>query len=427
MNNDAEDARSLSRYLVAEYLNKNDGINFLNKKGSESGQPRSLRRLEAFLEIETKKGEFYLQIHAYSHLRIRCMFTHLSTSRTKEKEPKKPLLERIIQCYLQKSREKIPSNSSFSKTEEMINGAERKSLLHRPKTSIQKSPNIRSNSIDKQSSSQVSESHQKRSSIWNKKVNNSLSRPSTASPPMKNRRLTRPKTVSPNFHRRRIKVRPPRSDGKHKSKESWIPEEIRQKMFKRELAVAMVNFEAKETCNSSMKHIAQRDSDSLERSLSKEKFGIEHRKPCGLCCVKFLPVNLVLAVPLKAVLDIRDSWGDKFDPEGSRRVRVNPNLRKAPACYNSTRVCAFCAQLFDQQQEAYRPSWEAKEAEKERIKDLEEAARRKVENDPLSQIEKERDAELNRALSRQKIKETIDHTRIKTPTRRTSDQSQSHF
>lgn len=63
MNNDAEDARSLSRYLVAEYLNKNDGINFLNKKGSESGQPRSLRRLEAFLEIETKKGEFYLQIH----------------------------------------------------------------------------------------------------------------------------------------------------------------------------------------------------------------------------------------------------------------------------------------------------------------------------------------------------------------------------
>ena len=176
-----------------------------------------------------------------------------------------------------------------------------------------------------------------------------------------------------------------------------------------------------------MKHIAQRTSDSLERSLSKEKFGIEQRKPCGLCCVKFLPVNLVLAVPLKAVLDIRDSWGDKFDPEGSRRVRVNPNLRKAPACYNSTRVCAFCAQLFDQQQEAYRPSWEAKEAEKERLKDLEEAARRKVENDPLSQIEKERDAELNRALSRQKIKEPMDHTRIKTPTRRTSVQSQSHI
>lgn len=69
---------------------------------------------------------------------------------------------------------------------------------------------------------------------------------------------------------------------------------------------------------------------------------------------------------------------------------VNPNLRKAPACYNQTRVCAFCSQLFDQQQDSYRPSWEAKEAEKERIRKEEENARRKVINDPLSQMEKER-------------------------------------
>ena len=241
---------------------------------------------------------------------------------------------------------------------------------------------------------QMEDKFYQKSTPCKKRLDSLLSRPSTISSPP-TRRLTRPKTASPNFHRHRIKVRPSHSDGKQRSRESWIPEEIRQKMMKRDLTVAMVNFEAKETCISSIKHISQRNSDSLERSLSKEKFGIEQRKPCGLCCVKFLPVNLVLAVPLKAVLDIRDSWGDKFDIEGSRRVRVNPNLRKAPACYNSTRVCAFCAQLFDRQQETYRPSFEAKEAEKERLKNLEEVAKRKVESDPLSQIEKERNAEVN--------------------------------
>lgn len=209
-----------------------------------------------------------------------------------------------------------------------------------------------------------------------------------------NRRMTRPKSASPHLQRYRFKVRSPHSDGKPRSKESWIPEEVRQKMLKRDLAIVMVNFEAKETCNTTIKHTSQRNRDSLQRSLSKEKFGIEHRKPCGLCCVKFLSVNLVLAVPLKAILDIRDSWGDKFDPEGILRVRVNPNLRKAPACYNSTRVCGFCAQLFDRQQEIYRPSWKAKEAERQRILKQQEEDKRKVENDPLSQIEKERQAEV---------------------------------
>jgi hypothetical protein len=342
------------------------------------------------------------------------------------KESKTSVLEKIIKSYLEKSSLTVVMNSR-PKT-----GIIRKEpySTKKAKTFLTKNPKTLSNGAERKIMP-----NELLQSPWKNKRNISLLRPATASPPSINRRMNRPKTASPKFHRHRIKVRPPHSDGKHKSKESWIPEEIRQKMLKRELAVAMVNFEAKETCNSSMKHITRRNSDSLERCLSKEKFGIEQRKSCGLCCVKFLPVNLVLAVPLKAVLDIRDSWGDKYDPEGSRRVRVNPNLRKAPACYNSTRVCAFCAQLFDQQQDTYRPSWEAKEAEKERIKDLEEEAQRKVENDPLSQIEKERDAEVNeltQALTRQKTKRdheaSLDHpsrNKAKTPTRRLSVQSQS--
>lgn len=222
----------------------------------------------------------------------------------------------------------------------------------------------------------------------------------TSPPTWRNRCQTAPSNAkrSHNFRRHLKSLQSPllKEDGKPKSRENWIPEEIRQKMVKRDLAVAMENYESKETClQSSLKDQKHRNVDSLSRSLCKEKFGIEHRKECGLCCARFLPVNLILAVPLKAVLDIRDSWGDKFDPEGSHRVRVNPNLRKAPACYNSTRVCAFCAQLFDQQQETYRPSWEAKEAERERQREMEEAAHWKVVNDPLSQIEKEREEEVS--------------------------------
>jgi len=106
-----------------------------------------------------------------------------------------------------------------------------------------------------------------------------------------------------------------------------------------------------------------------------------------------------MAVPLKAILDIRDSWGDAFDPEGVREIKVNPNLRRAPACYNERKVCAFCAQLFDQQQDTYRPSWEAKEAERVRLKEIEEEKERKVLDDPLTQMTKEEEMEIQMLMS----------------------------
>jgi hypothetical protein len=133
-------------------------------------------------------------------------------------------------------------------------------------------------------------------------------------------------------------------------------------------------------------------SSPFERSLTKEKFGLATRKPCGLCCRLFLPINLVMAVPLKAVYDMRETWGDKFDPDGqtSRNVNVNPNLKRAPACYDRTRVCAFCSQLFDDQQEIYRPSFEAKEAERERSNEVERERNHEVMSDPLKQVDEER-------------------------------------
>jgi len=201
-------------------------------------------------------------------------------------------------------------------------------------------------------------------------------------------------------------------NGKLKSKESWIPEATRQRMMKRELAVVKENLELKEKCQNTRSALKTRDArgvqqnrsnhiNSLERSLSKEKYGIERRKSCGLCCSTFLPINLVMTVPLKAVFDIRDSWADKYDSNGISNIRMNPNLRRPPACYNQTRVCVFCAQLFNHQQEKYRPSCEAKKAEMQKVKEWEEEVRQKTINDPLSQVEKERQeevSELARAL-----------------------------
>jgi len=171
-------------------------------------------------------------------------------------------------------------------------------------------------------------------------------------------------------------------------------------MLKREFSVAKMNYETREKCQSSnLRELQRCKSDALEKSRSKEKYGIEIKRNCGLCDRPHLSENLVLAVTLKACLDIRDSWGCKYDPEGSSRVRVNPNLRKAPACYNETRVCVFCAQLFDNQQEKYRPSWQAKVAEKKRITDAEKALIDKTMCDPLAQIDKERKREMSSLIS----------------------------
>lgn len=190
------------------------------------------------------------------------------------------------------------------------------------------------------------------------------------------------------------------------SSENWIPHHIRSRMLQRDLAVAKQNLIEMDIYRNSTLRSAGVGSSStsssnvdpnhnnkvteLERSLSKEKYGIEQRRKCGLCELHFLPINLVMAIPLKAVFDIRASWGNKYDPDGLKKIRVNPNLRKAPACYNETRVCAFCAQLFDKQQEKYRPSWEAKEEEQRRLRDIEEKRRQKILSDPLAQLQKER-------------------------------------
>ena len=101
------------------------------------------------------------------------------------------------------------------------------------------------------------------------------------------------------------------------------------------MVVAKQNFDSTVVRQEASSREANRHKlNPLETCKSHEKFGLEKRMSCGLCLCTYLPVNLVLAVPLKAVLDIRDSWGKKFDPAGSIQVRVS-------AKYSSDRLLVF--------------------------------------------------------------------------------------
>jgi hypothetical protein len=135
--------------------------------------------------------------------------------------------------------------------------------------------------------------------------------------------------------------------------------------------------------------------------LSKMKCGLklERERECGLCNTIYKPINLILAVPRKAVLDIRESWGEKYDPVGSEKLKADVStirLLKLPstgAIYDEVRVCAFCSQLFEKQQENYRPSWEAREADRI-LKEANERERlEKARWDPLKTVEVEREKE----------------------------------
>jgi len=188
---------------------------------------------------------------------------------------------------------------------------------------------------------------------------------------------------------------------KDKSQESWIPENIRQGMVRRDLTVARENINTTLVREEAAATERSRHRlNALEKSHANVKYGIERRARCGLCCMEFLPINLVLSVPLKAVLDMRESWGTKFDPNPNKKLcRMNKNMQSGPMVYSSVRVCTFCAQLFTKQQEVYRPSYALKEAEKKRKEEELALSLSRAYWDPLKKTEeenKEKDEKLRR-------------------------------
>ncbi|KAJ1449371.1 hypothetical protein M885DRAFT_590465 [Pelagophyceae sp. CCMP2097] len=147
------------------------------------------------------------------------------------------------------------------------------------------------------------------------------------------------------------------------SREHWIPMDLRERMLERSLSATKANVELLEARNKFVhtEH-SHHTLSELEQSLAEERFGLRHRKRCGLCDLEYSKINLVLAVPLKAIVDLRERWTSEMEPD-AMHVAAARRQRKTAAAYDEIFVCALCAQFFRLgQQEIYRPSYEKKPA-----------------------------------------------------------------
>eukprot|EP00903_Cladosiphon_okamuranus_P009424 g8987.t1 len=145
------------------------------------------------------------------------------------------------------------------------------------------------------------------------------------------------------------------------SHESWIPDDLRMKMMRRSMAVIKENVYESVAQDFLVRKEKKRSSRSeLEMIKTQEKFGTKHQRPCALCEQSFSEVNLVLAVPFKAIVDLRIAWQKTLpQAKGSTTCKTNTNrtMLVPPQCYNEVKVCAFCSQLFHDPL-GYRPTWE---------------------------------------------------------------------
>jgi hypothetical protein len=155
------------------------------------------------------------------------------------------------------------------------------------------------------------------------------------------------------------------------SQESWIPMETRMRMMRDEIAVSRNREEGREReerrlmksvvkapvdprVDEELKHVFRElpweaETTTLQLEKDKEKLSQKKRQACALCKLDFLAVNLPMTVSYKAIMDMRQSWGNVED--------YNTVLARPPRCYDRVRVCIFCAQFFDGPggQEVYRP------------------------------------------------------------------------
>ncbi|CAM9262203.1 unnamed protein product [Hapterophycus canaliculatus] len=169
----------------------------------------------------------------------------------------------------------------------------------------------------------------------------------------------------------------------HMSHENWIPDDLRIKMMRRSMAVIQENVYESVAQGSLVRKEKKRSSRSeLEIVKTQEKFGTKHQRPCALCEQSFSEVNLVLAVPFKAIVDLRIAWHKTLPQAKGSTTKMNRTMLMPPQCYNEVKVCAFCSQLFHDPL-GYRPTWDMEAASMRRKR--EQLAREKEREywDPL--------------------------------------------
>ncbi|CAM9288063.1 unnamed protein product [Ectocarpus sp. 4 AP-2014] len=177
------------------------------------------------------------------------------------------------------------------------------------------------------------------------------------------------------------------------SHENWIPDDLRMKMVRRGMAVIKENVFESVAHGSLVRKEKKRSSRSdLEIVKTQEKFGTKHQRPCALCEQSFSEVNLVLAVPFKAIVDLRIAWQKTLPQAKGSTTKTNRTMLMPPQCYNEVKVCAFCSQLFHDPL-GYRPTWDM-EVSRMRKK-REQLAREKEREywDPLRKATQAKDRE----------------------------------
>lgn len=172
------------------------------------------------------------------------------------------------------------------------------------------------------------------------------------------------------------------------SSENWIPENIRFRSIHRDIAVAKQNLYDTLVLETGQEREMKRlQVTDLQKAHNEESLGSKKKSLCACCLQSYSYVNLPLRIPVKAIIDSRKQWsngkGGWWDKEDER-------LSVVPRCYEGVDICRFCAQFFNDQ-EKYRPSFEAI-AYEERKSTFFETKRLETEYwDPLKMCEKDRE------------------------------------
>lgn len=180
------------------------------------------------------------------------------------------------------------------------------------------------------------------------------------------------------------------------SQENWIPEKIRFRSIHRELSTIESNLKSTIIMETELKReLRQFQLTNLEKAQIEESLGLQKKVPCACCLQLYSYVNLPMQIPVKAIIDIRKKWSDGKSGWWSKE---DERLSVVPRCYEGVKICLFCSQFFDIQEE-YRPSFNTLQNEI-RLKQHNEKKRLEKEYwDPLKMIEKDREKEENEIIA----------------------------
>lgn len=185
-------------------------------------------------------------------------------------------------------------------------------------------------------------------------------------------------------------LRQSRAGVKGKSDDAFIPMDVKERMFERNLAVVKKNFSEDSRRAGYVKNRQKHQGLSeLEQNKAEENFKLKRKKKCGLCYRSFSVVNIVLSVTGKAIVDMQNTWAEKNSwihvTDAEKKQYQNPTKQCAHAIYDAVGLCVYCAQFFqhDKAQDFYRLTYERKMMEKKRIAEEHTAKVEKDYWDPL--------------------------------------------